>query len=288
MATTSESCIVALFDNNADAQAAVSELKSSGINSSDIQVSSGQSATAAAQTGYSETRAHEGGIKGWFKSLFGGDEDQHADYYESAIQGGKTVVTVDVDDQDIDQVADILNRHSPVKIEEQASATATAAGTVGTSGSDYGRGATSDITANQSNAIPVVEEELQVGKRSVLRGGVRVYSRIVEEPVEESVQLREERVRVDRQPVNRAATDADLRAGEEQVIEVTEYAEEPVVAKQTRVVEEVRVGKDATERTETVRDKVRRTEVEVENLNQTDVDRSGKPLPATKSAKNTR
>jgi uncharacterized protein (TIGR02271 family) len=111
----------------------------------------------------------------------------------------------------------------------------------------------------------VVEEELQVGKRQVLRGGARVYSRVVEEPVEESVRLREERVRVERTPVNRPATEADLRAGEEKVVEVQEYAEEPVVAKQARVVEEVRVGKDVSERTETVRDTVRRTEVDVED-----------------------
>jgi len=47
---------------------------------------------------------------------------------------------------------------------------------------------------------------------------------------------------------------------------VTETAEEPVINKQARVVEEIRVGKDVTERTETVRDTVRHTEVETENL----------------------
>jgi hypothetical protein len=47
---------------------------------------------------------------------------------------------------------------------------------------------------------------------------------------------------------------------------VKEFAEEPVVSKQARVVEEVRIRKDATERTETVRDSVRRTEVNVENV----------------------
>ena len=120
------------------------------------------------------------------------------------------------------------------------------------------------MTGDQT--INVVEEELQVGKRVTQRGGVRVYSRVTETPVQEDVELREEHVRVDRQPVNRPATDADFRSGKEQVIEVAEYAEEPVVAKQARVVEEVRVGKDATERTETVRDTVRRTDVEVENL----------------------
>ena len=99
-----------------------------------------------------------------------------------------------------------------------------------------------------------------------MRGGVRVYSRVVEQPVQENVELQEEHVRVDRRPVNRPVTDADLRAGQDQVIEVDEYAEEAVVGKQARVVEEVRVGKETSQRTETVRDTVRHTEVDVEPI----------------------
>ena len=79
--------------------------------------------------------------------------------------------------------------------------------------------------------------------------------------------LREEHVTVDRRPVDRALTDADAAAFREQDITVTETAEVPVVAKQAHVVEEVVVGKQATEHTETVRDTVRRTDVEVEELN---------------------
>ena len=65
--------------------------------------------------------------------------------------------------------------------------------------------------------------------------------------------------------MDRAVTDADLRGGD-RVIELTETAEEAVVGKTARVVEEVRVGKEATDHTETVRDTVRHTEVEVEQL----------------------
>jgi uncharacterized protein (TIGR02271 family) len=111
-----------------------------------------------------------------------------------------------------------------------------------------------------------VQEDLAVGKRGFQRGGVRVYSRLVETPVEENVRLRDERVYVDRQPVDRPVTANDLKGKQNQVIEVKEYAEEPVVEKRARVVEEVRVGKDVAERTETVRDSVRHTEVNVERL----------------------
>jgi uncharacterized protein (TIGR02271 family) len=115
--------------------------------------------------------------------------------------------------------------------------------------------------------VPVVEEELQVGKRQVQRGGARIHTHITETPVQEQVTLREEHVTVDRHPVNRPASQADLQnALQDRTYEVTETAEEAVVAKQARVVEEVVVGKQATEHTQTVQDTVRRTDVEVENL----------------------
>ena len=116
-------------------------------------------------------------------------------------------------------------------------------------------------------SVPVVEEELKVGKRQVETGGVRVQTTTQEKPVEEQVTLREEHVRVDRRPVDRPATAADMQQGLRQdTMEVTARSEEAVVQKEARVVEEVVLNKDATERTETVRDTVRRTDVDVEKI----------------------
>ena len=92
-------------------------------------------------------------------------------------------------------------------------------------------------------------------------GGARVHTYVTERPVEETVSLHEEHVTVDRRPVDRAATEGDM-AFKEGTINVTETSEVPVVAKEARVVEEVVVGKTATDRTETVRDTVRRTDVD--------------------------
>ena len=114
-------------------------------------------------------------------------------------------------------------------------------------------------------AIPVVEEELVVGKREVDRGGVRVYSHVVERPAEADVTLRDERVNVERRVVNRPATAADFQTGNES-FELRASGEEAVVGKSSRVVEEVLIGKDSSERTEAVRDTVRKTEVEVEQI----------------------
>lgn len=129
-----------------------------------------------------------------------------------------------------------------------------------------------NTTNDESLNIPIIDEQLNVGKRTVERGGMRLRSRIVERPVEESVRLREERVRVDRNPVNRPATDADFTAFREGDVEMVEHAEVPVVGKEARVVEEVRLNKDVTERDETIRDTVRHTDVDVQNLSGTNAD----------------
>jgi uncharacterized protein (TIGR02271 family) len=115
-------------------------------------------------------------------------------------------------------------------------------------------------------AIPVVEEELQVGKREVERGGVRVQKRITETPVEEEVTLREEHVNVERRPADYTFHGSEVEAFQESVVEIKEAYEELVLNKKARVVEEVVIGKDVEEHTETVRETLRRTDVEVEPL----------------------
>jgi uncharacterized protein (TIGR02271 family) len=122
------------------------------------------------------------------------------------------------------------------------------------------------LNDQRTTAIPVVQEELKVGKREVQRGGVRVFSRVVETPVNESVSLREEHVSVERRPVDQPISTADSTAFKEQSIEMRERAEEAVVQKSARVVEEVVVGKEATQRKENITDSVRHTEVQVEQL----------------------
>ncbi len=240
MATTTRSTIVAVYASPSAAQAAANELKKNGFDSDDIDIGSGESSE----------RPHEGGITGWFKRIFGQDRHEDEPYYENATRRGNVVLSVEARGDNLDRAADILNRHSPIDVHREF----------------VGSPHEAPRKTGESGAVPVVNEELRVGKRSVLRGGVRIYTREVEEPVEEKLRLREEKVYVDRQPADRAATDADRRTDAEQVIEMKEYVDEPVVSKQARVTEEIRVGKDTTEREQTIRDTVRRTEVNVEDL----------------------
>jgi len=146
-------------------------------------------------------------------------------------------------------------------------------GTTGTTGNldTTESGLRNDLTSDETKKIPIIEENIEVGKREVRTGGVRVRSRIVERPVEESVRLREERVSVERNTVDRPATSTDLENFQERNIEMVERAEVPVVNKEARVVEEVSIGKEVEERNETIQDTVRKTEVDVENLEKDDL-----------------
>jgi uncharacterized protein (TIGR02271 family) len=130
-------------------------------------------------------------------------------------------------------------------------------------------GTTGGTSGTSSTAIPVVQEQLKVGKREVQRGGVRVFSRIVETPVDQSIGLREEHVNIERHAVDQPVSSTDATAFKEQTIELREAAEEAVVEKTARVVEEVVVNKEVSEREEKIHGSVRHTEVEVEQLGAT-------------------
>ena len=103
--------------------------------------------------------------------------------------------------------------------------------------------------------VPVIEEEPKVGKRTVDKGGVKVKTTVTETPVEEDIHLHEEKVVVERRPTNRKVTAADA-AFREGTIELRETAEEAVVAKAARVVEEVVIKKQGGDKTQKVRDTV--------------------------------
>lgn len=119
---------------------------------------------------------------------------------------------------------------------------------------------------NSETTIPVIKENFEVSKRQEDTGGIRIHKRFVDEPVEQKVNLKEEHVKVDRRNVDRPATDADLANLKEEDIEIREHSEVPVINKEARVVEEIRISKEVTDRDETVKGSVRNTEVRVEEL----------------------
>jgi stress response protein YsnF len=201
-----------------------------------------------------------GGIVGALTDIGVPEEDAH--YYAEGVRRGGVLVTVATEDATADRAAEIMRSHGAVDIEERAQQWR---GTGWEKFDETSTPYTSDqITRERENVIPVVEEEVKIGKRDVRKGGVRVYSHVTERPVEKKIRLHEEHAEVTRRKVDRPAEEADLRASRDKSFEVRETAEEPVISKESRVVEEVSVGKEAKERVETVRDTERRTDVKVE------------------------
>ena len=259
--------VVGLFSTMAEANKAKQELITDGYESQNVRVMAndeGQtetSGTTANESGYTDIGSGGGTgigekVSSFFRSLSGGDDDAHH-HYAKGVNAGGALLVVTVPDEEAAEAAGYLKELGARDIEGGSGvASSTVAPT-------YTGSAT---TASEGTAIPIVEEELVVGKREVDRGGVRIYSHVVERPVEADINLREEHINVERRTVNRPATAADFAAGSGSVIELNATGEEAVVGKTSRVVEEVLVGKQSSEHTEAIHDSVRKTEVEIEQV----------------------
>lgn len=282
-----ENTVISVYDNYAEANAVVNELLSAGFSRDSVYLRPDTGRT---------TEQHGSSIGNFFRSLFGMEEHhEERGIYAEAVRRGNQVVSVDAPSADMrDRAIEIMNRHNPIDIEERAahwrsqgwtgydeSAPALSDAEIERERQFYAQGRdtrltekdkTSTISNEEMTRLPVIEEELQVGKRMVQRGGVRIFQRVRERPVHEQVELREEHMNVERQRVDRPATEADMAAFKDSSVELRESAEESVVAKTAHVVEEVSVSKETTQHTEDIRDTVRRTDVQVEQLGTDDTD----------------
>lgn len=248
--------VSALFDSSAEAQSAVARLQAIGIPTGSIRTVEGSAAAAGG------TRADED--KGFWDSLgdfFFPDEDRYT-YAEGLSRGGYLVTVKGLSAAEYEQVLDILDDEGTVDLDERE-ASWRSEGWTGYETSPHAAGGVSS-DATRDDSIPVMEEQLTIGKRDTTHGRVRVRAYTVEEPVSETVNLREEHVELERRPVDRAATGTEA-AFQDRTIEAEEFAEEAVVSKEARVVEEVSLRRTSDTHQETVSDTVRHTEVEVED-----------------------
>jgi uncharacterized protein (TIGR02271 family) len=286
--------ITAYFDTRTEAQNAIDKLAQIGITSANIRIADSTTTTSRGTTATED--------KGFFEAigdfLMGDDEDDRHTYAEGVRRGG-TVLNVTAPDGRFEEIADILEGEGAADIDERAqtwrsegwagtSATGSSAYSSGsvadtsvvstgigsTTGTSYAAtsGATgyserdtlgTDASRDRDGTIEVVQENLRVGKRDVSHGRVKVRSYIVEENVSEDVNLRSENVEISRRAVDRPVGAVDAFA--ERTIELEETAEEAVISKEARVVEEIDLKRNVRDRTETVSDTVRHTEVDIED-----------------------
>jgi len=243
--------VIAMYGDAQTASAVVNDLAKAGLSRSDIMVMANQSGSGLGSVTDASSQV---------LTKLGASQEQARMYVEGVNQGNNLVIAK-VSDQETSRVQSIMERYGILDVEHgrQQSMGETSR----TSGTGRTGQSSKHAKNNADDTIEVIEEEIQVGKRAVETGGVRVQSYVHEVPVEEEVRLREEHVEVERRPVDRPATAADLENLGDKTIEVREMQEKPVVSKEARVVEEVRINKTVEENTATVRDTVRKTEVDV-------------------------
>jgi stress response protein YsnF len=168
----------------------------------------------------------------------GFDEDDAREYADAADEG-KTLLLANVSEDQAEKAESIMDSFESGEGSEESSA----------------------------GSVPIVEEELSVSKSKSANGGVRVTSSTTETPVEETVTLREETVKATRKDADRVLGEDEAGdAFEEKTVEMMGAKEEAEVQKEARVVGEVEVQKEVKERQKTVSDKVRKTDVEVEEV----------------------
>jgi uncharacterized protein (TIGR02271 family) len=278
---TMSETIAAVYKTQAQADSAVQDLVAAGVSRSSIDRHM-QGGSYLGDSTSLETRPTES--RGFWASLFGGETHDDTRVYDENLTSGGSVVTVRaVSDADYDHVAAILDRHDPLDVDDHLArnsgleTTTTAYGTAPVVGQPVASG-----VAPEDATLSLSEESLAVGKRLVNRGSTRIRRYVIEKPVEENVTLRDEKVTIERRPVT-AGSVVPEAAFTDKVIEMTETGEEAVVGKTARVVEEVALRKQAVDHVETVRDTVRKEEVEIEEVQGDGLatERLNNPVPRT-------
>ena len=260
--------LTAMFKSTAEAQSAAQMLMSQlHLSQTAIRVSPGAGVTDA---GYDKSSPYaEKGFFASIKDMFLPEEDRYA--YAEGMRRGNVLLNASVDEGAINQASSILEQAGALDLDAQEASWRQSGWTGYDAATHTAVRTAAPVVApgRTDETIKVMEEQLVVGKREVGRGGMRVRSYVVERPVEAQVTLHEERVTIERHPVNRPVTAADAAAFGEKTLEAHATREEAVVGKDVRVVEEIGLKKEEADRVETVRDTVRKTEVEVEDTSTT-------------------
>ena len=120
--------------------------------------------------------------------------------------------------------------------------------------------------------IRLMEEKLKIGKRDVQTGEVVAQKRPVTETVREDVTLRQEKVDIERHPVNREVRPGETISQTGDTIRVPIYGEELVTEKRPVIKEEIEIRKRPETVTEHVEETVRREELEFAGTEPTEAD----------------
>jgi hypothetical protein len=252
--------IVTLYDTADHAEAARRSLEAAGFVPGEISMINSKSLDLAAD----ELRE-----PGLWRRLFGRDIQQYeATLYGRSVGAGGVVLTVRVPEADTARAMRILNAHQAVDLSKRAEhegliATAPPPKPAPVRPMPASVAAAGAVSGEEVFAL--AEEQINVGKRLVQEGTTRIRRFVTETPVEAQVTLHEEHARV----LRRASADPNYIRNidwTEKTIEITETTEEPVVTKTVHITEEVIIQKEGSDHVKTLKDKVRRQQVDVQHI----------------------
>jgi uncharacterized protein (TIGR02271 family) len=124
--------------------------------------------------------------------------------------------------------------------------------------------------------LRLAEEQLEVGKRMVETGRTRVRRYVTEREASADVTLHDEHAEVLRHAISDPKYVGEIDWADSE-IEAIETAEHALANKTARIVEEVSLKKIGADRVETVKEKLRRQQVEVMRVGP-----DGKVIPGAK------
>ncbi len=255
--------IVGLYDDRATAHRVVEELEDRGFGEDHLRYASHEKGERSSYEVDVKKGATPDALTGY------GVPKDESEFYAEAVRRGGALVIARVHDQDAEVAADIMARHNPVRYEDRYAAYKEEGFTGYEESKPYDQDKIREERARYADEaksrFEEIEEQLKIGKREVVRGGVRVHKYVDTDVVEETLRLRDEEIHVDRERVDRKLTPEEADAAfREDTIEMVERDEEAVVEKEARVTGEVAVGKEVHEREQQVGGEVRKTRVEVE------------------------
>src|SRR5437763_7794440 len=124
-----EEIIIAVYDTEAHADAAVRDLEAAHVPPEAIS----RHASTGSASGAAGSDSNTGRGQGFWSSLFGGEPDHDTAVYDRSLESGSSVVTVRGPDEHVDRGTEILERHHPIDLDERAAS--------------FGLGANSSATA---------------------------------------------------------------------------------------------------------------------------------------------
>jgi hypothetical protein len=235
--------VTALYDTRAEAEAARQRL------AAEVELASAR---------ILDQQSHDaGGADGSLNRVPLSHEDRST-FHEGVRRGGFMLTAEVGGDEDADKIVRLLEESASVDLDRRQEQWRS---------DGWSPRPVAPKSPGAEQVIPIVEQDLVVGRREVERSGARVRSYVREVPVHEEVKLRDEHISVERRPLDQPLGAAGLSGDllREREVEMTAKGEEAVVTKEAHVREEVVVSKVAEQRVEQVEATVAQTEVALED-----------------------